>query len=304
MEGQPGQGRGPPVQGRRWTDAPRRYRHACRRVRPRPRGRGHLPQDRGARRRLQADATPVGREPGGGRHPRRPRVHEGRDGIPGTRRFGDDPREGRLADRDERVARLFARLQREIHRRPRADAHARHDRGPRPANRRPRGPTVLEGRRPDGRMEADRRTFGQGGGRRDAAADRQLGRFHLPDPQGRTQAAARRPTAPVRPDRIAEGHEQTARPDRRPHPHGAPVALREASDHVSPHRLAVHHPRRPGHAARPRRRRPARHRLHRTVRETGTAATRTDRERREGRRTHRHPSHHAGRQGGARRTRR
>ena len=61
----------------------------------------------------------------------------------------------------ERVACLQPRLQREVHRRPRADAHARDDRGPRPANRRPRGPTVLEGRRPDGRMEAVRRTFGQ-----------------------------------------------------------------------------------------------------------------------------------------------
>lgn len=35
-------------------------------------GRGHLPSDRDACRSLQADATPVGREPGGGRHPRRP----------------------------------------------------------------------------------------------------------------------------------------------------------------------------------------------------------------------------------------
>ena len=30
------QGRGPPVQGRRGTDAPRRRRHACRRMRSRP----------------------------------------------------------------------------------------------------------------------------------------------------------------------------------------------------------------------------------------------------------------------------
>ena len=160
----------------------------------------------------------MGREPGGGRHPRRPRVHEGRDGIPGARRFGDDPREGRLAHRHERVARLQPRLQREVHRRPRADAHARDDRGPRPANRRPRGPTVLEGRRPDGRMEAVRRTFGQAGGRRNPAADRQLGRLHLRDLQGRPQTAARRAAPPVRPDRIAEGHEPAARPDRRPHP--------------------------------------------------------------------------------------
>lgn len=153
-------------------------------------------------------------------------------------------------------------------------------------------------------METGRRTPGQAGGRRDPAANRQLGRLRLLDLQGRTPAAARRAAAPVRPYRIAEGHEQTARPDRRAHPHGAPIALREAPDHVSSHRLAIHHPRRPGYATRPGRRRPARRRLHRTVRETGTAATRTDRERREGRRPHRHPSHHAGRQGGARRTRR
>ena len=160
----------------------------------------------------------MGREPGGGRHPRRPRVHEGRDGIPGARRFGDDPREGRLAHRHERFTRLFARLQRAVHRRPRADAHTCDDRGPRPADSRPCRPTVLEGRRPDGRMETGWRTFGQAGGCRDAAADRQLGRLRLLDFQGRTQAAARRAAPPVRPDRIAEGHEPAVRPDRRPHP--------------------------------------------------------------------------------------
>lgn len=128
MEGQPGEGRGPAVQDRRGTDAPRRHRLIGQRVRPRPRGRGHLPQDRRACRGLQADATPVGREPGGGRDPSRPRIHEGRDGLPGTRRRGDDPRAGRLAHRHERLTRIQPRLQREVHRRPRADAHARHDR--------------------------------------------------------------------------------------------------------------------------------------------------------------------------------
>ena len=147
-----------PVPADRAADPARGCGLPRQRLRPRPRGRGHLPPHRGHGRFAQAGTAPVGGEPRSGGHPSRVACDATGIRIPGTRMVGGDQVEGGLADRHEREPRILAALQRTVQRGPRADADARHDRGTRPADQEPQAGPVLDRDRGHGRMAALQRT--------------------------------------------------------------------------------------------------------------------------------------------------
>ena len=167
--------------------------------------------------------------------------HETGSLLPGVGRCGRREGEGGLAGRDERVPRAQHRLPSQTVGGPCADPDPRDGRGPRPADRASRRAAVLADQRADGRLDADQRTVRRPCIRKADARDRERSRLLLPDRTGRTPPRTRRASPPVRSDRIAEGHVQTARTDRGTHARRPAITVREEARDLSAHGFAIHH---------------------------------------------------------------